>query len=238
MIKLYPYKDLGHADHGWLDARHHFSFANYWNPSRVHFGALRVINDDKVAAGRGFGTHPHDNMEIITYVRQGGISHKDSMGNSGRTGAGDVQVMSAGTGVAHSEHNLEKEDTRLYQIWIIPNQDNVKPRWEAAEFPKTPVANGNLPLLVSGRDEDKGKGALFIHQDAAIYGGRLAAGANIQQPIKHQAYILASSGSFKVNDTVLNQGDGAEVTDTHNLTITAEKDAEILVIDVPNITGG
>src|ERR1700742_2117012 len=135
-VTVIPYEKLGHADHGWLDARHHFSFAHYWNPDRVHFGALRVINDDKVAPGRGFGTHPHDNMEIITYVRQGAITHKDSMGNTGRTGAGDVQVMSAGTGVFHSEHNLESEDTKLYQIWITPNKRGVKPRWEAREFPK------------------------------------------------------------------------------------------------------
>jgi redox-sensitive bicupin YhaK (pirin superfamily) len=161
-ITVYPYEKLGHADHGWLDARHHFSFASYWNPGRVQFGALRVVNDDKVAAGKGFGAHPHDNMEIITYVRQGAITHKDSLGNTGRTGAGDVQVMSAGTGVVHSEYNLEKEDTRLYQIWIMSNRENVEPRWEAREFPKAPVEKGPLPVLVSGREEDKNKGALFI----------------------------------------------------------------------------
>jgi len=232
MIKIYPYENLGHANHGWLDARHHFSFARYWNPDRTGFGELLVINDDKVAAGTGFGTHPHDNMEIITYVRQGAITHKDSMGNVGRTGAGDVQVMSAGTGVAHSEHNLESEDTKLYQIWIKPNVQNVPPRWEAREFPKAEISEGSLPVLVSGRDEDQDKNPLFIHQDAAIYAGRIKAGTKIEQPIKYGAYILASLGSFTLNGQKMKQGDGAEITDEKTIRITAETDAEILLIDV------
>lgn len=233
MITLYPYAGLGHADHGWLDARHHFSFASYRNPDRYHFGVLRVINDDRIAAHQGFGKHPHDNMEIITYVRSGAISHEDSAGNKGRTKAGDVQVMSAGTGIFHSEFNAEGEDTTLYQIWIIPQEENVTPRWDAREFPQTPVTSGNVPLLVSGQPEHATSGALFIHQDAAIYGGRMPKGAVLEQPIKHQAYILASQGSFMVNGTTLNQGDGAEVTGEKLLTITALTEAEILVIDVP-----
>ena len=232
MITVYPYETLGHADHGWLDARHHFSFARYWNPKRTEFGTLRVINDDKEESGKGFGAHPHDNMEIITYVRQGAITHKDSMGNTGRTGAGDVQVMSAGTGVFHSEYNLEQEDTRLYQIWIEPNKEGVTPRWEAKAFPKAQVEDA-LSVLVSGRTEHEGTGALFIHQDAAIYGGRLKAGKSVTQAIKHQAYVLASEGSFTVNGTLLKKGDGAEVVGEKTLTITAASDAEILVIDVP-----
>lgn len=235
MITVYPYKNLGHANHGWLDARHHFSFSRYWNPKRMNFGALRVVNDDKVAAGSGFGAHPHDNMEIITYVRQGAITHKDNMGNTGRTGAGDVQVMSAGTGVFHSEYNLEDQDTRLYQIWIEPKRKDVHPRWEARTFPKAPV-NDTLPVLVSGRDEDAGKGALFIHQDAAIYGGILKAGTTITQTIKENAYILASQGEFTVNGQLLKQGDGAEIVNEATLTITAGgEDAEILIIDVPEM---
>ena len=232
MITVYPYQTLGHADHGWLDARHHFSFASYRNPARTHFGALRVINDDKVAAGRGFGTHPHDNMEIITYVRSGAITHKDTLGNTGRTGAGDVQVMSAGDGVFHSEHNLDPVDTRLYQIWIEPNARDVAPRWEAKAFPKASVMD-QLNLLVSGQPEHEGDGALFIHQDAAIYGGTLKAGTTVTQTLKHQAYILASVGAFTVNGTTLHQGDGAEVTGEKTITITAVSDAEVLIIDVP-----
>jgi hypothetical protein len=232
MITVYPYETLGHADHGWLDARHHFSFANYWNPKRTGFGTLLVINDDIIAAGRGFGTHPHDNMEIITYVRAGAITHKDSMGNVGRTAAGDVQVMSAGTGVAHSEHNLESVATRLYQIWIKPNEANVTPRWETREFPKAPATDA-LTVLASGRTEHKGGEALYIHQDAAIYGGKLNAGTNITQAIKHQAYVLVSVGSITLNGTEMKQGDGAEVTGEEALTITAVSDAEVLVIDAP-----
>lgn len=233
MITVYPYENLGHANHGWLDAHHHFSFGMYHDPSRRAFGTLRVINDDTVAAGKGFGAHPHDNMEIITYVREGAITHKDNLGNQGRTGAGDVQVMSAGTGVFHAEYNLEKEDTRLYQIWINPSERDVKPRWEAKAFPKTPVSGNSLPVLVSGQPEHEGLGALYIHQDAAIYGGQLNKGTTLSQPIKHQAYVLASIGEFTVNGQPLKEGDGAEVVGEQLLTITADSAAEIIVIDVP-----
>ncbi len=233
MINVYKYDQLGHADHGWLNARHHFSFARYVNRERMAFGVLRVINDDLIEGGRGFGAHPHDNMEIVTYVRKGAISHKDSMGNQGRTGAGDVQVMSAGSGVTHAEHNLEDETTSLYQIWIEPNEQNVQPRWDQAEFPKTPVKD-TLPVLVSGQGEHKGSNALFIHQDAAIYGGNILAGTKVTQAIKHQAYILASEGEFTVNGQKLNKGDGAEITGEKTLEIEASTDAEILIIDVPS----
>ena len=240
MLKRIPYASLGRANHGWLDARHHFSFAEYRDPSRMGFGVLRVVNDDRVSAGEGFDTHPHDNMEIITYVREGAITHQDSLGNKGRTAAGDVQVMSAGTGVLHSEHNQEHEDTRLYQIWIKPNARNVAPRWEAREFPHAP-AEGTLHLLVSGQPEHAKSGALFIHQDAAIYGGRLLAGSEVVQPLKHQAYVLAAKGRVTVNGETLAAGDGAEITGEKHLRIRAEAGtgeageiaAEILVIDVP-----
>jgi len=233
MIVVYPYEKLGHADHGWLDARHHFSFAQYWNPDRVGFGVLRVINDDKIASGTGFGMHPHDNMEIITYVRQGVLTHKDNLGNLGRTGAGDVQVMSAGLGVIHSEYNLDEGDVRLYQIWIEPNRVDVMPRWEMKEFPKKNVETGTLPVLASGYSEDIERGALVINQDAALCGGRLKAGTVIHQPIRGNAYVLASVGSFSANDIALKQGDGAEVVGETILTLKAETDAEILVIEVP-----
>lgn len=232
MITVYPYTTLGHANHGWLDAHYHFSFSTYLDRNRMGFGLLRVINDDRVAAGRGFATHPHNNMEIITYVRAGAITHRDTLGNSGRTGAGDVQVMSAGSGISHSEQNLEQEETRLYQIWIEPNRRDVPPRWDARAFPKSPVSEA-LPLLVSGRAEDADAGALFIHQDAAIYGGRLQAGTVLQHPVKYQAYILVSEGNVLVDGKALAQGDGAEVTDQSVITFEAKTDAEILVIDVP-----
>lgn len=232
MIKIYPYEQLGHADHGWLNARHHFSFADYHNSQRIHFGVLRVINDDIIAAKQGFPPHPHRDMEIITYVRTGAITHTDSMGNEGRTGAGDVQVMSAGTGVVHSEYNLEDEETRLYQIWIFPDKKGAPPRWEAQKFPKDPVKNA-LPVLVSGRDDDLKNGALFINQDAAISGGVIEKGTDIAQNIKHQAYILVSKGEVSIEGQILKKGDGAEITDVKSFEIKALSEAEILVIDVP-----
>lgn len=231
-ITLYPYAHLGHASHGWLDTRHHFSFAEYYDAKRMGFGVLRVINDDVIKAGTGFDTHPHRDMEIITYVRQGAITHRDNQGNKGRTVAGDVQVMSAGSGIAHAEHNEENEATILYQIWIKPNQQNVKPRWEAQTFPKEPV-NKTLALLVSGREEDAASKPLFIYQDAAIYGGRIRAGTTIRQKIKYQAYILASEGEIKVENQVMHKGDGAEIRNSKEITIEAVTDAEVLVIDVP-----
>ncbi len=232
MIKIYPYEQLGYANHGWLEARHHFSFAGYRNKERMNFGALRVINDDRIEAGQGFGTHPHENMEIITYVKKGAISHKDSLNNEGRTKAGDVQVMSAGTGVFHSEFNAENIDTELYQIWITPNEQNVHPRWKAKEFPKAPVAS-KLAVLVSGQAAHAGGDALFIHQDAAIYGGRMEKGASISQAIKHQAYILVSAGEISIGGEVLKKGDGAEITGESEFSITALSDSEVLVIDAP-----
>lgn len=228
MINVYPYESLGHANHGWLNARHHFSFANYYNPARTGFGSLLVINDDIIQGGTGFGTHPHRDMEIITYVRRGAITHQDNKGNKGRTVAGDVQVMSAGTGIMHSEYNLENEDTNIYQIWILPNKGGVQPQWDQMEFPKEPVSD-KLTLLVSG----DGAAPLQIHADAEIYVGRLDKGTSIQHSIKRQAYVLASSGELNINGQKLKKGDGAEITDLSEITITADSDAEVLVIDVP-----
>lgn len=234
MINIYPYEELGRHQYGWLDARYHFSFGEYNNPRRMHFGMLRVINDDIVKAGAGFDTHPHKDMEIITYVRKGAISHRDSMGHEGRTAAGDVQVMSAGTGIAHAEFNREDEDTNLYQIWIYPRAKGLAPRWEARQFPKTPVAaNDSLPVLVSGYAEDIGAGALAINQDAAIYGGRLSAGTQVSQPLRHGAYLLVSEGTIELDGRSLKRGDGAEITDMKTVAIKALDDAEIVLIDVP-----
>lgn len=232
MITVYPYETLGRADHGWLQARYHFSFADYRNARRIRFGKLRVINDDIVKAGSGFDMHQHEDMEIITFVRSGAITHKDSKGNEGRTEAGNVQVMSAGSGIYHSEFNLESEDTTLYQIWIFPKEKGVQPRWDMATFSDRKAA-GELPLLVSGRAEDEGKGALFIHQDASISGGRLDAGQELTQPIKDQAYMLISDGEIEILGEPLRKGDGLEITDQDSVTIKALTDAEVILIDVP-----
>ncbi len=228
MIKIYQYEELGHANHGWLNARHHFSFAMYYNPERLGFGTLKVINDDIIKAGTGFDSHPHRDMEIITYVRSGAITHRDSRGNEGKTSAGDVQVMSAGSGIFHSEFNLESEDTTLYQIWIEPKEKGIQPSWDSYEFPKKP-SKDSLNLLVSG----DGKAPLYIHQDAYIYVGNLKKDTEISHPVKHQAYILVSKGELEINDQKAKKGDGVEITNLDSIKIKAVSDSEVLVIDVP-----
>lgn len=232
MIKHYPYQKLGHHDYSWLNARYHFSFSEYYNPDRMGFGALRVINDDIIKAGAGFDTHPHKDMEIITYVRKGAISHRDSKGNSGRTEAGDVQVMSAGSGIYHSEFNLESEDTNLFQIWIYPKENSIEPRWDSRRFPKNKVSD-SLTLLVSGFDEDQADDVLYIHQDARIFGGTLEAGQTINHRLSDQAYLLVSEGKINLEGMELNKGDGAEITELESIRIKALADAEVVIIEVP-----
>ncbi|TDF35553.1 pirin family protein [Alteromonadaceae bacterium M269] len=235
MITHIPYSELGKANHGWLKANHHFSFAHYYNPKRIGFGKLRVINDDWVAPNSGFPPHPHHNMEIITFVRSGAITHEDSLGNRGTTQAGEVQVMSAGTGIMHSEYNLSTEPLTLYQIWIESKQAGVKPRWESRQFPTE--SSSSLPLLVSGFEEDKDN-ALFIYQDARIYGGQLKSDTTTEHKIQDQAYVLASKGTFEITNgsenVRLTQGDGAEITKENSIQINALEDSEVIVIDVPN----
>lgn len=232
MIKHYPFNTLGKANHGWLTSSHHFSFANYYNPKRMGFGTLRVVNDDWVQAGKGFPSHPHRNMEIISIIRTGAITHKDSEGNEGVTKTGEVQVMSAGNGVIHSEYNLTTKPLSFYQLWIDTNKPNIKPRWECKQFSTT--ASTNLPLLVSGYSEDKDN-ALFINQKSRIYGGKLSKGTTVEHKIKHQAYILASDGMFTIEDSssfiTMNKGDGAEVTQSPTVTLKASVDCEIFIID-------
>jgi len=228
MMHIQKFNELGKADFGWLQARHHFSFGRYYNPERMGFGNLRVVNDDRVAAGNGFDPHPHDNMEIITYVRKGEIRHRDTMGNEGATPAGSVQVMSAGTGVAHAEYASDTEPTVLYQIWLLPNEKDVTPRWDMRAFP-TGNVEGALPLLVSGNAADAEKGALYIH---ALHGGRMAAGTTLTQDFGAMAYVLVSEGRIRLNGEELEAGDGAAVKDEGALTLEALEDAEVVVIRV------
>ena len=230
MISVIQCKDLGVADHGWLKAKHHFSFASYYNPKRMGFGKIRVINDDIIKAKKGFDPHQHNDMEIITYVRSGAITHTDNQNNEGRTEAGDIQVMSAGTGVIHSEYNLEDKEANIYQIWIISNKTGVKPRWEAKQFPKIPVKN-KLNLLVSGFGKNYKEGTLGIYQDAYVYGGKINKGDEIVYNIKHQAYLLCSYGSVSLDGKVLEKGDAAEILDTNEFKIKANEDCEVLLID-------
>ena len=228
MITHHRFKDLGSANHGWLNAKHHFSFANYHNPKKMCHGELLVINDDRISPHTGFNTHSHKDMEIITYVRRGAITHKDNKGNEGRTTAGNVQVMSAGTGILHSEFNLEDEETNLYQIWIKPKITGIKPAWDMAEFPKQ-AATKSLQLLVSG---DK-KAPLNINQDARIYAGRLNEDDQIIHNIFGKAYILISEGTINVSGNIAQKGDGLAVSEEKFIKLDALSNAELLIIEVP-----
>ncbi|MCC7260535.1 MAG: pirin family protein [Alphaproteobacteria bacterium] len=234
MIRIHPLEEHGHVEMDWLDSRHHFSFGHYYNPKRLNFGPLRVVNDDTILPHSGFDMHPHRDMEIITYVRSGAITHKDSLGNHGRTVAGDVQVMSAGTGIVHAEHNFEDTNTTLFQIWIEPNRKGVQPRWEARKFPDE-SKHGELTLLASGRSSDAQAGALFIYQDAALYGAKLRENESTAYEIdpNRRVYVIASDGQFAVNGQLIRQGDSAEIRNESELRIDATEDCELLVIDLP-----
>ena len=230
MIDIRPFNSLGHADHGWLNARHHFSFANYHDPARMGWGAIRVWNDDEIAAQSGFPPHPHSDMEIITYVRTGAITHQDSMGNKGRTGAGDVQVMSAGTGVRHAEYNLEDETTTLFQIWVLTDKPGAEPSWGAKPFPKADRA-GNFVTLASGFAEDAE--ALKINAAARVMGATLKAGEASElslDPSRH-TYLVAVNGAIEVNGVRAEPRDGVAVTGENGLKIVAVEDAEIVLVD-------
>lgn len=230
MIERRPFARLGGADHGWLKARHHFSFANYYDPENMGWGPIRVWNDDEIAPNSGFPPHPHADMEIITYVRTGAITHEDSLGNRGRTGAGDVQVMSAGSGIRHAEYNLESETTTLFQIWIEPTTRGGAPGWGARPFPKGDRA-GQFVTLASGivGDDD----ALPIRTDARVAGATLKAGETTEYALGHtrHAYLVPAVGAIEVNGVRLNARDGAAVKNETVLRITALEDAEIVLVD-------
>ncbi|BDW83050.1 pirin-like protein [Erythrobacter sp. Dej080120_24] len=233
MIELRPFNTLGAANHGWLDAHHHFSFAGYHDPARVHWGALRVWNDDTIAPGTGFPTHPHNDMEIITYVRKGAITHRDSMGNEGRTEAGDVQVMSAGNGVRHSEYNLEGEDTTLFQIWIIPDERGGEPSWGAKQFPKGDRAGAFVPLA-SGIANDNQNGALPIRSKARVLGATIKAGESVTytpSSADRHLYLVPATGKVRVDDVEANARDGVAITQLEQVTITALEDSEVVLVD-------
>jgi redox-sensitive bicupin YhaK (pirin superfamily) len=230
MIEHRPFAQLGHADHGWLNARHHFSFASWHDPRRMGWGALRVWNDDEIAPKSGFPPHPHADMEIITYVRTGAITHEDSMGNRGRTGAGDVQVMSAGTGVRHAEYNLEDETTTLFQIWILPDARGGQPSWGAQPFPKGD-RSGKFVALASGLPGDEG--ALPIRASARVLGATVKAGETLTyrlDPSRH-AYLVSSAGVVEVGGVRLDPRDGAAITGESEIVVTAVTDAEVVMVD-------
>ena len=228
MIDIRKFETLGHADHGWLDARHHFSFASYHHPNRMSWGRIRVWNDDRIAPRSGFPPHPHRDMEIVTYVRSGAITHQDSMGNKGRTAAGDVQVMSAGTGVTHAEYNLEDEETTLFQIWIETDRQGAKPCWGAMPFPKE-SRHGRFQLLASG---DSADGALTVNADARILGATLKAGESLFYDADPERHLyLVPSGRVRVNGETASARDGVAITGEARVTIEAEEDAELVLVD-------
>ena len=232
MIEKRPFETLGHADHGWLNARHHFSFASYHDPKRMAWGSLRVWNDDEIAANSGFSAHPHRDMEIITYVRSGAITHQDSLGNVGRTQAGDVQVMSAGTGVRHSEYNLEPETSRIFQIWIEPKRLGGQPSWGAKPFPKDD-RSGRFVTLASGFEDEIAAGALPIRADARVLGATLKAGESLDYDLAagRHAYLVPAAGAVEIDGTEVNARDGAALKGGDLVRITAREDAEIVMVD-------
>jgi redox-sensitive bicupin YhaK (pirin superfamily) len=230
MIELKPFAKLGGADHGWLKAKHHFSFANYHDAANMGHGALRVWNDDEIAPNTGFPAHPHANMEIITYVREGAITHQDSLGNKGRTEAGDVQVMSAGSGIRHSEYNLEPTKTKIFQIWIVPTTQGGQPTWGAKPFPKAD-RSGKLVTIASGVAGDKD--ALPIRADARVLATTLKAGESAEyspQAARH-LYLVPAIGAVEVNGVRVNARDGAAITEETTLKITALEDSELVLVD-------
>ena len=231
MIERRPFASLGGADHGWLQAKHHFAFAGYHDPARMGWGPIRVWNDDRIAPRSGFPPHPHADMEIITYVREGAITHEDSLGNRGRTEAGDVQVMSAGTGVQHSEFNLEDEDTTLFQIWIIPDQRGGQPSWGAKQFPKGDRSGQFVPLA-SGIANDND--ALKIRTNARVLGATIKAGESVTYEIgdaSRHLYMVPATGKIRVDDVEAKARDGIAITQLERVTVTALEDSEIVLVD-------
>ena len=233
MIDIRPFGSLGGANHGWLNAKHHFSFAGYQDPARMNWGRLRVWNDDEIAAGTGFDPHPHRDMEIITYVREGAITHRDNMGNEGRTEAGDVQIMSAGTGVVHAEYNLEPTTTKIFQIWIIPDRRGAKPHWGAKSFPKA-AREAGFEVLASGRPGDAEGGALPLNVDGAVMAMTLKAGQSLVQKLGEgrAAYLVPAKGAVTVNGLPLRERDGAAIAREDEIAITATEDAELVMVEV------
>ncbi|RYG05773.1 MAG: pirin family protein [Chitinophagaceae bacterium] len=231
---LHKENTRGHANHGWLNAHHSFSFANYYNPERMHFGVLRVLNDDLIDGGMGFGTHPHDNMEIITIPLAGAIAHKDSMGNSATITAGEIQVMSAGTGVSHSEYNaLADEQLNLLQIWLFPNKKNVTPRYDQQNLDVEAMHN-NFQQILSPSADDAG---VWIQQDAWFSLGRFDEGFETEYKIKkagNGVYAFVITGEVTIDGQTLSKRDGLGIWDTDSISFKANtSDAEVLLMDVP-----
>jgi len=226
-------KDRGHADHGWLNAHHSFSFANWYDPSKIHFGLLRVLNDDIVQGGQGFGMHPHNDMEIITIILEGALQHKDNMGNGSVIKPGDVQVMSAGTGVMHSEFNPSKEEqANLFQLWIFPKETGIKPRYDQKSFSVEERKN-KIQTVASGFKKD---GELYIHQDAALSLSNIDQDKSISYALSkpgNGAYVMVINGQVEINGEKLSKRDAIGISETEKFEIHAIENSELLIVDVP-----
>ncbi len=230
MITLRRSEERGHADHGWLDTYHTFSFAEYWNPEFMGFGPLRVLNQDRVAASRGFGTHGHRDMEIVTYVLGGALEHRDSLGNGSRILPGEVQLMSAGTGVTHSEFNASsEEELEFLQMWIVPREPGTEPRYEQRAFDDL---DGQLRLVVSPDGED---GSLTIAQDARLFAGTLRAGDRVESPLGagRSAWLHVARGELRLNGELLGPGDGAAVQAEPGVVLQSEGPADVVLWELP-----
>ena len=232
MIELRPFAKLGGADHGWLKAKHHFSFGSHYDPSNLGHGSLRVWNDDEIAPKSGFPQHPHADMEIITYVREGTVTHRDSLGNEGKTKAGDVQVMSAGTGIRHAEYNSEQVPALIFQIWITPDSNGGSPAWGSQPFPKAD-RSGRFVAFASGFESDID--ALPIRARARVLGAKLKVGQSVEYAFgeRRHAYLVPSSGTVDVNGVRIQARDGAAITDVAIVRIAAIEDADVVMVDVP-----
>lgn len=230
---LHRAKTRGHANHGWLDTNHTFSFANYYNPERMHFGVLRVLNDDRIAPGTGFGTHPHDNMEIISIPLEGDLEHKDSMGNTAVIRQGEVQVMSAGTGVYHSEYNKNKDqEAKFLQIWLFPRQKGVQPRYDQISIREVEKENEFYQILSPNKDDQ----GVWIHQDAWFHLGNFKAGKKTAYELKKEGngmYLFVLNGEVKVNDQVLSDRDGYGIWNSKGFELESAKDSKVLLMEVP-----
>lgn len=223
----------GHANHGWLDTSHTFSFASYYNPERVHFGALRVLNDDKIAGGTGFGTHPHDNMEIISIPLDGDLAHKDSMGNGTVIRTGEIQVMSAGTGIQHSEYNANEDKTSSFlQIWVFPNKRQVEPRYDQLRLDEAKMKN-QLAQILSPNADDEG---VWIHQNAWFSMGKLDAGTELSYEVhdpNNGIYVFLLDGELEVSGQKMQRRDGFGIWETSNITLKTIQNAHVLLMEVP-----
>jgi quercetin 2,3-dioxygenase len=232
MIERRPFNELAAEDRGWLKAKQHFSFADHDDPARMGWGSLRVWNDDEIAPNAGFPPHPHANMEIITYVREGAVTHRDSLGNEGRTEAGDIQVMSAGAGIRHAEYNLGQSPARIFQIWITPSTQGGSPAWGSQPFPKAD-RSGRFVTLASGFANDRD--ALPIRANARVLGATLKTGETVEYALgeRRHGYLVPASGAVEINGVRIEARDGAAITDVATVRVTAIEDSEVVLVDAP-----